>query len=120
LNEAVQTMTGTYKITATPMLHPEGEYAGKLKRVIFTATSPMDKREWFANNCGQFEDVFTRIMPVGVARAIVAALLDGKDAEFPGLYREDEFERGFSFERSPIYQVAPSMFREAFSYARND
>jgi|ERR1017187_2584283 hypothetical protein len=108
-------MTGTYKISATTMLHLNGEYAGKLKRVIFRATSGTDTREWFANNCGQFEAVFTRIMPATEARAIVAQLMDGKATEFPGLYREDEFERGFSFEWSPIYLVVPPVFAEAYS-----
>jgi len=108
-------MTGTYTITATPMLHVEGEYAGKLKRVIFKATSDTDAREWFANNCGQFETVFTRVMPASEARTIVAALSAGEEVEFPGLYREDQFERGFSFEWSPIYLVVPPAFSEAYS-----
>jgi len=107
-------MTGTYTITAAPMLHTQGEYAGKLKRVIFKAIAGTDKREWFSNNCGQFETVFTRIMPAGVAREIVAALTQGKEVEFPVLYREDEFERGFSFEWSPIYLVVPPVYERAF------
>jgi hypothetical protein len=108
-------MTGTYKISAAPMFHADGEYVGKLKRVIFTAASETDSREWFANNCGQFEAVFTCIMSAAAARDIVAALMNGDEAEFPGLYREDQFERGFSFEWSPLYLVVPPLFSEAYS-----
>ncbi len=108
-------MAETYRISATPMFHTEGEYAGKLKRLIFTATSQTDSREWFANNCGQFETVFARIMSAAEAHGILATLMEGNQAEFPGLYREDQFERGFSFEWSPIYLVMPPLFSEAYS-----
>jgi hypothetical protein len=103
-------MPGTYRISAKPLLHSEGEYKGKLKRVIFTAASPAGTREWFANNCGQFETALSRIMPASVARVTLAALMQGNDVELPGMYKEEEFERGFLFEWSPVYLVVPPPF----------
>ena len=103
-------MAGTYRISAVPVLHTEGNFKGKLKGVSFTAASPSDTKEWFANNCGQFELVFSKIMPRSLAHIIVAALMHGDDAELPGLYDEVQFERGFLFEWSPVHLVAPPQF----------
>jgi hypothetical protein len=97
----------TYKISARPMLFSEGEHLGRLNGVSFTAASSTDTREWFAINCGQFEEAFTRLMPCTRARAIVAALLEGEEIELPGLYREEQFNRGFCYEWSPVHWVAP-------------
>jgi hypothetical protein len=108
-------MTATYRISARPELHVTGEYAGKLRRVIFTATSSTETREWFANNCGHFEKSFSKIMPASRARVIVSALNSGDEIELPGTYREEEFENGFLFEWSPVYLVVPPSFENAFS-----
>src|SRR4051812_28570214 len=110
-------MNGTYRISAVPVLHTEGEYHGKLKRVIFTASSETDTREWFANNCGQFESAFSRIMPAGMARIILSSLLEGDQVELPGLYREEQFARGFLYEWSPVYFVAPPQFDQEPVYS---
>lgn len=104
-------MTGMYKISAAPLLYPKGEFKGKLDGVTFTASSPIDSRQWFANNCGQFELAFSRIMPGSLARAIVAALMRGDEVELPGIYDEVHFERGFLFEWSPIHFVLPPPLR---------
>jgi hypothetical protein len=100
-------MAGTYKISATPLLHTEGDFKGKLKGVSFTAASPSQTHEWFSNNCGQFELAFSRIMPAGAARIVVASLMHGDDVEFPGLYDDEQFEQGFLFEWSPVHFVVP-------------
>jgi hypothetical protein len=34
----------------------------------------------------------------------------GEKVEFPGLYEECQFARGFMFEWSPIYFVTPPMY----------
>jgi hypothetical protein len=101
-------MAATYRISAVPTQFTGGEYKGKLKSITFTATSPNDTREWYAKNCGQFEAAFARIMPRNLARIIIAALANGDSVELPGLYEEEQFERGFLFEWSPIYFVIPS------------
>lgn len=100
-------MPPTYTISAAPTLFTEGAYRGKLKGVTFTAVAANEMRQWFTRNCGQFETTFTRIMPSSIARTLVEALMHGDDIEFPGTYREDQFERGFVFEWSPVYFVVP-------------
>lgn len=104
------TMAETYKISATPLLHAEGDFKGKLKGVSFTAASPSQTHEWFSNNCGQFELAFSRIMPASLARIIVASLMHGDDVEFPGLYDEEAFEQGFLFEWSPVHLIVPPRY----------
>jgi hypothetical protein len=103
-------MAGTYGISATPLLHTEGNFKGKLKGVSFIAASPVQTHEWFSNNCGQFELAFSRIMPLSVARVIVASLMHGDDVEFPGLYEQEEFDQGFVFEWTPVHLVAPPRY----------
>jgi hypothetical protein len=103
-------MAETYKITAVPSLYTEGEHQGKLKGVTFTATSESDTMEWFSKNCGQFESAFAKIVAPGMARPIIVSLMQGDQVEFPGRYREEEFARGFMFEWSPVYLVAPPQF----------
>ncbi|MGA1982129.1 MAG: hypothetical protein ABSG84_06625 [Acidobacteriaceae bacterium] len=109
-------MAGTYRISATPLLHSAGNFKGKLKGVSFTAASPTQTHEWFSNNCGQFELVFSRIMPASLARIIVASLMHGDDVEFPGLYEEEQFESGFLFEWSPVHFVRPPQFAHEVSF----
>jgi hypothetical protein len=103
-------MAGTYKISATPLIHSTGDFKGKLKGVSFTAVSPANTIEWFSNNCGQFELAFSRIMPRCLAQVIVASLMHGDDVELPGFYEESQFESGFIFEWSPVHFVVPPQF----------
>jgi hypothetical protein len=103
-------MAGSYRISATPVLHSSGDFRGKLKGVSFTAASPTDTKEWFSNNCGQFELAFSKIMPASLARVIVIALTHGDDVEFPGLYAEQEFECGFLFEWPAVHLTLPPIF----------
>ena len=91
-------MAGTYRISAIPMLYSRGNFAGKLQGASFTAVSPSDTREWFTNNCGQFELEFSKVMPLPIARILVASLKRGDEVELPGLYASRQFERGFIFE----------------------
>jgi hypothetical protein len=112
----VTTMAGTYRISATPLLHAVGPFKGKLKGVSFTAASPAQTHEWYSNNCGQFELAFSKIMPASLARIIVASLMHGDDVEFPGLYQEAEFECGFLFEWSPVHLVVPPRLAHESSY----
>ena len=109
--------TGTYAISAIPSRYPDGAYAGKLRGVTFTAVSSTENREWFATNRGQFEAAFSQIMPHSLARTILESLTHGEAVEFPGLYCEDQFERGFLFEWSPVHFVLPPLgFPREFSY----
>ena len=63
-----------------------------------------------AINCGQFEGAFTQLMPGSRAKAIVAALSDGEEIELPRLYQEEQFNRGFIYECSPVHFVlSPSI-----------
>jgi len=100
-------MADTYRISAAPLLFTEGAHKGRLSGVTFTVTSANNTREWFTINCGQFEDAFTRLMSRSRARVIVAALMEGERAEFRGLYTEDQFDRGFVYEWSPVHFVRP-------------
>jgi hypothetical protein len=97
----------TYTISAKPLLFSEGEHKRKLNGVSFTAVTGTHTRDWFAINCGQFERAFTRLMPHSHANEIVAALLDGEDVTFPGLYREEQFDRGFCYEWSTVHFFVP-------------
>jgi hypothetical protein len=97
-----------YRISAAPKV--EG---GRLKGVTFTAESRWERREWFTRECGQFETVFARLMPENMARLIMEALEAGDAVEFPGTYEEEQFERGFSFEWSPVHLVVPPRFAGA-------
>ena len=101
-------MAETYKISAVPVLHEQGDFKGKLKGVSFTAASGTDTKEWFAVNCGQFELVFSKVMPRKLAQVIVASLSQGDDVDLPGLYEEWQFERGFLFEWTPVCLVVPA------------
>lgn len=112
----VPRMAGNYRISATPLLHAEGAFKGKLKGVSFIAASPTETNEWFANNCGQFELAFSKIMPASLARVIVAALVHGDDVEFPGLYTAEQFEHGFLFEWSPVHLVVPPQYAHESAY----
>jgi hypothetical protein len=103
-------MSATYKISAIPELYTEGEYKGKLRGVTFTASSPHDTMEWFTRNCGQFETAFARIMAPELAKVMVTSLMHNDAIDFPALYHKQQFARGFMFEWSPVYLVAPSAF----------
>ena len=106
-------MAERYKLSAIPELFTEGEYEGKLRGATFTASSTTNGTEpivWFTRNRGQFESAFSKIMNSDLAEAIHAALLHGNQVEFPGLYEECQFARGFMFEWSPIYFVTPPIY----------
>jgi hypothetical protein len=103
-------MAESYRISATPSLYSTGEYQGKLKSVTFTAVSQNDSRQWFAKNCGQFENAFCKIMPADLAGVLVKSLTLGDEVEFPGVYQEYQFAQGFLFEWSPVYLVLPPIF----------
>jgi hypothetical protein len=103
-------MAATFRITAIPSLYTQGEHQGKLRGVTFTASSPFDTREWFSKNCGQFQEAFARIVDPGMATIIASSLAHGDAAEFPGLFAEHQFDRGFMLEWSPIYFVSPPRF----------
>jgi hypothetical protein len=104
------TMAELYKISATPLLHTTGDFKGKLKGVSFTAVSPSGAMEWFSSNCGQFELAFSKIMPINLARVMVAALMHGDDVELPGVYAKHEFEDGFVFEWPRVHLTLPPIY----------
>ena len=89
-------VTEAYKLAASPILFTEGQFKGKLKGIAFSATSPSDTRQWLTINCGQFLRFFKNLIPDGSAEAMVAALVRGDNIDFPGLYREEQFECGFT------------------------
>jgi hypothetical protein len=102
-------MTETYKLAAKPFLLPEGPFKGKLKGVTFRVTSSTNTKQWFSINCGQFGDCFAKLTPHVPAKEIVAALSNGDDVEFPGIYQEEQFNRGFVYELSPVrFEPSPS------------
>lgn len=102
-------MTEMYKLSATPSLITDGEFEGELKGIWFLATSPTDSKQWFAINCGQFAEAFSKLVSHRRAAEIVAALTQGDNIEFPGLYREQQLDGGFHNEWSPLYFVPPQL-----------
>ena len=106
-------MTEAYKLAAKPFLFPEGEFQGNLKGVTFVVTSPSDTKQWFTINCGQFSGCFGKLMPLlprQLVKEIVAALINGDEVEFPSLYQEPQFDRGFAYETSPVhFELPPSL-----------
>ena len=105
-------MAELFRLYAAPELFIDGEYKGKLKGVNFTATSADNTStvEWFARNRGQLEKAFSKIMHPDIARLMHLSLTQGHGVEFPGVYQEFEFARGFMFEWSPIYFVTPPTY----------
>ena len=110
------TMAGTYRIAATPLLYSYGPFEGKLQGVSFTAVSPLDVKEWFANNCGQFEMEFSKLMPLTAARELVFLLMRGREIELPALYNEREFESGFIFEWPVAHNTSASQFAQQLTF----
>jgi len=100
-------MAGTYRIAAQPILDTEGNFAGQLKGITFTATSATDTREWYTPNRSQFVAAFSKLMPRTLATLIVASLMHGDEVELPGLFREEQFEGDFRFQWSPVHFVVP-------------
>jgi hypothetical protein len=100
-------MIGTYKLTAKPSLISEGEFKGELRCVAFIATSPTETMQWFAINCGQFERAFSKLIAHRLATEIVDTLTRGEDIEFPGLYKQEQFGRGFHSEWPPVFTASP-------------
>jgi hypothetical protein len=103
-------MAGTYRIFAIPLLYSYGPFEGKLQGVSFTAVSPIDIKEWFANNCGQFELEFSKLMPLTTARNLTTSLMRGSEIELPALYEERQFEHGFIFEWPVAHDTSASQF----------
>lgn len=106
-------MAETYKLAARPFIFPEGPFKGKLKGVIFIATSPTHTNQWFMINCGQFGDCFSKLIPLiphKLVKEIMAALIRGDDVEFPGLYLKEQFDRRFNYEGSPVRFEAPDSY----------
>jgi hypothetical protein len=87
-----------------------------LAGVTFVAESQDGRHEWFARNCGQFPQVFARVMPADVARLLVVSLAAGDTVEFPGRYGEEEFDRQFAFEWSPVHFLRPPVFAGGGQY----
>ena len=110
------TMAGTYKIFAIPLLYAYGPFEGKLQGVSFTAVSPIDVKEWFANNCGQFELEFSKLMPLTTARGLVACLMRGCEIELPALYDQLQFEHGFLFEWPVAHHATPSQLAQQLTF----
>jgi hypothetical protein len=98
---------GTYKLSAKPSRISEGEFKGELQGVAFTAKCPTETMQWFAINCGQFERAFSKLIPHRLATEIVDTLTRGQDIEFPGLYQQEQFGRGFHSEWSPAFTASP-------------
>jgi hypothetical protein len=68
---------------------------------------------WFAIDCGQFERAFNKLIPKRLATEMVDALRRGECVEFPGLYQENQFGRGFHYDWLPV----TSDFHCALPYA---
>ncbi|MDP9050489.1 MAG: hypothetical protein M3O31_07160 [Acidobacteriota bacterium] len=103
-------MKETYNLVAIPFLFPDGEFKGHLKGVTFIATSTTDSKQWFTSNFRQFETAFSKLIPPGLAKEMVAALIRGDGIVFPRLYQKQQFDRGFNYEWSPFhFELAPSI-----------
>lgn len=100
-----------YRISAVPQMED-----GMLAGVTFTAESGRARHEWFTRNCGQFPVVFARVMPREVARVMLASLEAGDAVEFPGRYGEEQFDRQFAFEWSPVHFLRPPEFARPGEY----
>ena len=96
-------ITGTYKLSALPLLITEGQFKGQLRSVAFRATSSAETMQWFAINCGQFEEFFSQLVSHRFATRTVDTLTRGQGVEFPGLYQKKQFDSGFHNRWSPIF-----------------
>ena len=104
-------MAEGYRISAMPEIED-----GTLTGVYFIAASESQRHEWFTRNCGQFPIVFARVMPREVARVLLASLEAGDRVEFPGRYSEEQFDRQFAFEWSPVHFLRPPEFARPGEY----
>jgi hypothetical protein len=87
----------TYRLLATPLLFPEGEFEGKLKSITFTAISPSNTKQWCTLNCGQFGGFFSKLVPSKLAGEMLASLKRGDNIDFPGVYQGSQFDGGFAY-----------------------
>ncbi len=104
-------MAGGYRIGARPEMKD-----GRLAAVTFTAESQDERREWYTRNFGQFAVVFCRVMPREVAQVMAGALERGDAVEFPARYSEEDFDREFAFEWSPVHFLRPPVFAGGGQY----
>jgi hypothetical protein len=98
-------MIGTYQLSAKPYRTTEGEFKGQLEGVMFIATSSTKTQQWFAINWGQFVKSFCALVPFEAATEIVAALIRGDDVDFPSRLHQEQFDRGFHYEGSPVHFI---------------
>ena len=96
---------GTYQLSAKPYRNKEGEFKGKLEGVMFIATSSSSTQQWFAINCGQLEKDFGALVSHDLATEIVAALTRGDEIDFPDRFRQEQLDRGFHYEGSPVHFI---------------
>jgi len=95
----------TYQLSAKPYRNTEGEFKGKLEGVMFIATSSSSTQQWFAINCGQLEKDFGALVSDDLATEIVAALTRGDEIDFPNRFRQEQLDRGFHYEGSPVHFI---------------
>lgn len=107
-SKLAQSLMGTFKLSAKPSLIPDGQFKGELRSVAFLATSLTKTLHWFVINCGQFEKAFSKLIPRWLATEKVDALRRGECVEFPGLYREEQFDCGFHYEWSAVSSDLPA------------
>ena len=96
---------GTYQLSAKPYRNSEGEFKGRLEGVMFIATSSSSTQQWFAVNCGQLEKDFGALVSHELAMEIVAALTRGDDIDFPNRFQQEQLNRGFHYDGSPIHFI---------------
>jgi len=103
--EARHPTSGTYRLSAKPYLTAEGEFKGHLEGVLFTATSSTRVRQWFAISCGQLEKDFRALVPQELAVEMMAALNQGADINFPDSFQQEQLDRSFHYEGSPVHFI---------------
>jgi hypothetical protein len=96
-NQGESQMVETFKLSATPFFFSQGKFKGMMRNVTFIAESPTHTKRWFAANFGHFERAFSMLVPLDVAKEMVASLGRGEDIEFPGLYEKKQFDYGFTY-----------------------
>jgi hypothetical protein len=96
---------GTYHLAVKPYLTAGGEFKGKLEGVMFVAKSSTQTQQWFAVNGGQLEKDFGTLVSHELATEIVAALTRGDEIDFPNRFEQEQFDRGFHYEGSPVHFI---------------
>lgn len=91
-------MSRTYTLVAIPGLLMDPEHKGQLGFVTFRAIctkTDTAKEQWFVTNTELLEERFAKLVPIDIARELVARLRQGHQVTVPGFYAFDEVRHNF-------------------------